>query len=80
MHGNPVNRGSTRNSLPHGAGISIFRDYFPLSSLSPTYHPLLHLPDLSSTTLRSVNRCAFLTACKIGYGAANTLLSSTEEF
>jgi len=28
---------------------------------------------LSFTTLRSVNRCASLTARKIGYGAANTL-------
>lgn len=76
MHGNPVNRGSARNSLPRGVGISIFRDCFPLSSLSSTYHPLLHPPPaLSSTTLQSVDRCTSLAARKrtIEHTATNIL-------
>lgn len=49
MHSSPVNRSGVRNSLPHGADISIFRGRFPPYFSSPHLSALISspLPNLS---------------------------------
>lgn len=82
MHSSPVNRSGARNSLLHGAGISIFRDCFPsFFATAPTYHPLLHPTCPTSTTLVGrLSAVVYPSSRKVRDGAADALSRQEKRF
>lgn len=78
MHSSSVNRGGARNSLPHGAGISIFRDYFP------PYFSLPHLSSLPSVSCPTSPTLQFVqpllsVASKVKYDATDILYKKIKD-